>query len=63
MKKANLLLGVLSIIVILFSYGCKDNNNENEYYQKGHLVIRLTDAPFPIDMIDAATVYHKGGGP
>jgi hypothetical protein len=57
MKKANLLLGVLSIMVILFSFGCKDNNNENEYYQKGHLVIRLTDAPFPIDMIDAATVH------
>jgi len=57
MKKAKLLLEILSVLVILFSYGCKDNNSDNEYYQKGHLVIHLTDAPFPIDMIDAATVH------
>jgi len=56
MKKVKLLLGSLSALMILFSYSCKDNNNDNEY-QKGHLVIHLTDAPFPIDMIDAATVH------
>jgi len=55
MKKSKLVLGILSVMVILFSYGCKDN--DNELYQKGHLVINLTDAPFPYDMIDAATVH------
>lgn len=57
MKKAKMLLGILSVILILFSYGCKDNDIDNELNQKGRLVINLTDSPFPINMIDAATVH------
>jgi len=49
--------GILSVMLILFSYGCKENVIDNELNQKGRLVIHLTDAPFPIDMIDAATVH------
>jgi hypothetical protein len=48
------LLGNISVLAILFSTGCQDVNNDND--QRGNLVIKITDAPFPIDMVDAATV-------
>jgi len=49
-----LLLGILSLLGILFATGCQDMDNTND--QQGNLVIKLTDAPFPIDMIEAATI-------
>ena len=55
MKNLKLLFGILSVLVILFTTGCQDMDNASD--QQGHLVIKLTDAPFPIDMIEAATVY------
>ena len=55
MKNVKLLFGILSVLVILFTTGCQDMDNASD--QQGHLVIKLTDAPFPIDMIEAATVY------
>jgi len=57
MKDVKLLFGILSVLMILFTTGCQDMENENISDQQGHLVIKLTDAPFPIDMIEAATVY------
>lgn len=57
MKNMKLLLGIFSVLVILFATGCQDMDNDNVSDQQGHLVIKLTDAPFPIDMIEAATVY------
>jgi len=55
MKKVNLIFGILAVLTLLFYTGCTDIANDGTD-QKGHLVIRLTDAPFPIDMIDAAMV-------
>lgn len=52
MKKAHLFIGAIIGLFILFSTGCQDVKND----QFGTLVLKLTDAPFPIDMIDAATV-------
>ena len=54
MKNLRLLLGIFAVLGILFSTGCNDLDNGND--QNGTLVIKLTDAPFPINMIDAATV-------
>ena len=54
MKKVKLFLGILSVLGILFATACQDLDNTND--QQGNLVIKLTDAPFPIDMIEAATV-------
>jgi hypothetical protein len=54
MKKVKLFLGILSVLGILFATACQDMDNTND--QQGNLVIKLTDAPFPIDMIEAATV-------
>jgi hypothetical protein len=53
MKKVKLLLGIISALAIIFSTGCQDVDNND---QQGHLVIKLTDAPFPFDTIAAATV-------
>ena len=54
MKKVKLFLGILSVLGILFATACQDMDNTND--QQGNLVIKLTDAPFPFDMIEAATV-------
>jgi hypothetical protein len=54
MKNLKLILGILSVLGILFATACQDMDNTND--QQGNLVIKLTDAPFPIDMIEAATV-------
>lgn len=53
MKNVRLLPGIMSALVILFATACQDINNSD---QQGHLVIQLTDAPFPFDTIDAAMV-------
>ena len=57
MKKIKLLLGILSVLTLLFAAGCRDLDSVKDNDQLGHLVIKLTDAPFPIDMIDSAMVY------
>ena len=54
MKKAKLLFGIFAALVIVSFNGCKDMDNYND--QLGHLVIKLTDAPFPFEIIEAATV-------
>lgn len=53
MKQVRIALGLLAAVGILVSTGCQKINDGD---QKGNLVIKLTDAPFPVDMIDAATV-------
>ena len=62
MKKAKLLFGIFAALAIVFFAGCTDMENQNDQQkqldgnQYGHLVIKLTDAPFPFEMIEAATV-------
>ena len=56
MKKIKLLLGTLSALTLLFVAGCQDLDSVKDTDQQGHLIIKLTDAPFPIDMIDSAMV-------
>jgi hypothetical protein len=62
MKKTKLLIGIFAALVIVFFTGCNDLDNYNDQQsdlnsdQLGHLVIKLTDAPFPFDMIESATV-------
>jgi len=56
MKKIKLLLGILTVLGILFATGCQDMDNSADNDRLGKLVIKLTDAPFPIDMIDSAMV-------
>ena len=56
MKKIKLLLGILSVLTLLFATACQDLDSVKDTDQQGHLVIKLTDAPFPIDMIDSAMV-------
>jgi len=54
MKKVSLLLGITVVLGILLSTGCQEINTDAD--QQGRLVIKLTDAPFPFDTIDAAIV-------
>ena len=56
MKKIKLLLGILSVLTLLFASACQDLDSVKDTDQQGHLIIKLTDAPFPIDMIDSAMV-------
>jgi hypothetical protein len=56
MKNVRFALGLLATAGILVSSGCQKTNDGPLSDQKGTLVIKLTDAPFPLDMIDAATV-------
>ena len=56
MKHVRFALGLLAFAGILVSTGCQKTNDVPLSDQKGTLVIKLTDAPFPMDMIDAATV-------
>jgi hypothetical protein len=62
MKKAELLFGIFGAVAIVFLAGCTDMDNYNDQQrqldsdQLGHLLIKLTDAPFPFQMIEAATV-------
>ena len=62
MKKAKLLLGIFAALVMVFFTGCQDIENDSDQQrhlpgdQLGRLVIKLTDAPFPFDMIESATI-------
>ncbi|MCJ7448679.1 MAG: DUF4382 domain-containing protein [Bacteroidales bacterium] len=53
MKKLFFALFTSAFIVLLSSCSDKINNNNNE---PGRLVVKVTDAPFPIDFIDSAAV-------
>jgi len=57
MKKVPVFILAILGTMILVSTGCQDVINDQGNDQQGHLVIKLTDAPFPINMIDSATVY------
>jgi len=57
MKKAYVFIGAVLGLFIIFSSGCQDVINDQGNDGQGRLLIKLTDAPFPIDMIDSATVY------
>jgi hypothetical protein len=52
MKKLFFAFFTTAIIVLLSSCSDKINNNN----EPGRLVVKVTDAPFPIDMIDSAAV-------
>ena len=54
MKKTRVIVASILGLLVLFFTACQDMNNNNDGL--GRLVIRLTDAPFPIDTIEAATV-------
>ena len=55
MKKRGLILMTLALVTAMFFAGCDEMNvtNSNE---PGMLSIKVTDAPFPIDLIDEANV-------
>jgi len=53
MKKVKLLPGIMLALLLIFSTACQDIHTSD---QQGHLVIQLTDAPFPFDTIAAAMV-------
>lgn len=57
MKKMRFLAGMLVALGIVLFTGCQKDNADKPGDQNGILLIKVTDAPFPIDMIDAATVY------
>lgn len=46
---------VLAGVLALVALGCSDANDSN-FNETGRLVVRLTDAPFPYEWIDAANV-------
>ena len=52
MKKAKVLLGISVGLLLIFSAGCQEVPGD----QLGNLVVKITDAPFPIDLIEEATV-------
>ena len=56
MRQVRFALGFMAAAGILAFTGCQKINDGPSGDQKGNLVIKLTDAPFPLDMIDAATV-------
>jgi len=62
MKKTKMLFGISAALVMVIFTGCTDMQNDNDQQkqldgdQLGHLVIKLTDAPFPFEMIESATV-------
>lgn len=55
MKIMRLLLGIAFVLPLILFTECQDIT-DGHHDQIGNLVIKLTDAPFPIDMIDEATV-------
>jgi hypothetical protein len=55
MKNMRLLLGMMAALGFVLFTGCQDMDNGNND-QETRLLIKLTDAPFPIDTIDAALV-------
>jgi len=54
MKKMRLLPGIIVAVSVFFFTGCQDMDGDNNGQTR--LLIKLTDAPFPIDTIEAALV-------
>lgn len=54
MKKMRLILGMFAALGMVIFTGCKDMDHENK--QGTRLVIKITDAPFPIDTVESALV-------
>ena len=52
MNRVKLLFGIILGLLLIFSKGCQDD----KFDQPGNIVVKITDAPFPIDMIEKATV-------
>jgi hypothetical protein len=52
MKTKGLIFSVLALVTSLFLTGCQDFENG----QPGRLVVKITDAPFPIDLVEEANV-------
>ena len=52
MKTIKVLLGIVVAFLVLIFTGCQEVENDHS----SNLVIKITDAPFPIDMIDEASV-------
>jgi hypothetical protein len=54
MKKMRFFLGVVAVLGLVYFTGCQDMYNDNNGQTR--LLIKLTDAPFPFDTIEAALV-------
>lgn len=52
MKKAGLIMSGILAVLFLWTSGCQDMEND----QTGRIVVKITDAPFPINLIDEASV-------
>lgn len=56
MKKRFFQLGMILLVSALFGLTACQENSDTMEANKGRLVVKLTDAPFPIDLIDQALV-------
>ena len=59
MRRRNLFFGVITILFLGLMIGCEDNSQSNlddELGQAGKVVVKLTDAPFPSDLVAEANV-------
>ena len=52
MKKFRFVTGAIAAMALMFFTGCQDVGNE----QTGRIVVKITDAPFPIGLIEEANV-------
>lgn len=52
MKTRRVIFTALALVTFLFFTGCQDLEND----QPGRLVVKITDAPFPIDLVEEANV-------
>jgi hypothetical protein len=76
MKKSSFIISIVSLVLFIFTwimYGCEEINPEavtgdeltsdnpnNSNKKPGTLIVRITDAPFPIDQIkEANVIIHK----
>ncbi len=59
MRRRNLFFGVIAILFLGLVFGCEDNSQSNlddELGKAGKVVVKLTDAPFPSDLVAEANV-------
>jgi RNase P/RNase MRP subunit p29 len=56
MKRRFFQLSMILLVSALFGLTACQENSDNVEASKGRLVVKLTDAPFPIDLIDQALV-------
>lgn len=54
MKTKGLIITLLPLVIFLFFAGCQEFGIDSD--QPGKLVVKVTDAPFPIDLIEEANV-------